>query len=308
MISKRDKHNHMNRNHARIKRKTVDKQLKACQLKRKKKKDTDNIHKPPDCAMYTHVHIWKRFPTMANHDEKKTVRFSTRFFTWMEGAVDHPQRYRGGPQHPLIHKQQRMSPWYGTGIPMLPQRRQYHEWDNLKDGTIPLWDNLMGQSPHNGTTPTMTLINHHDISSNGTTCSSTKHVNRHGNYAHYSQTRVRSFFKIKWSGKTKKWHIFAPPSKKEVYPNHQPWKNHQKSALVQIPPANTVFRENIIHISTDQGRAKPWPMEKIYSQRTMFKSSKEINIKKIITKWTKMRVLQRINMHIWPLLGQKGLR
>ena len=73
--------------------------------------------------------------------------------------------------------------------------------------------------------------------------------------------------------------FLPPPSKKEVYPNHQPWKNHQKSALVQIPPANTVFRENIIHISTDQGRAKPWPMEKIYSQRTMFKSSKEINIK-----------------------------
>ena len=82
-------------------------------------------------------------------------------------------------------------------------------------------------------------------------------------------------------GKNKKVAHFCPPSKKEVYPNHQPWKNHQKSALVQIPPANTVFRENIIHISTDQGRAKPWPMEKIYSQRTMFKSSKEINIKNL---------------------------
>ena len=195
--------------------------------------------------MYTHVYIWKRFPTMANHDEKKTVRFSIRFFTWMEGAVDHPQRYRGGPQHPLIHKQQRMSPWYGTGIPILTQRRQCYEWDNLKDGTIPKWDNLMGQSPHNGTTPTMTLINHHDISSNETTCSSTNHVNRHGNYAHYSQTRVRSFFKIKWSGKTKMC-TFLPSSKKEVYPNHQPWKNHQKKCPSSNPTSEHGFSSIIL--------------------------------------------------------------
>ena len=81
-------------------------------------------------------------------------------------------------------------------------------------------------------------------------------------------------------GKNKKVAHFCPPlQRRRFIPiiNHE--KNHQKSALVQIPPANTVFRENIIHISTDQGRAKPWPMEKIYSQRTMFKSSKEINIK-----------------------------
>ena len=141
--------------------------------------------------------------------------------------MDHPQRYRGGPQHPLIHKQQRMSPWYGTGIPMLPQRRQYHEWDNPLSGQSqrwdnPKWDNLMGQSPHNETTPTMTLINHHDISSNGTTCSSTNHVNRHGNYAHYSQTRVRSFLQDQMIGKNKKEAHFCPPSKKEVPPDHQP--------------------------------------------------------------------------------------
>ena len=159
----------------------------------------------------------------------------------MEGAVDHPQRYRGGPQHPLIHKQQRMSPWYGTGIPMLTQRRQYHEWDNLKDGTIPKWDNLMGQSPHNGTTPTMTLINHHDISSNGTTCSSTNHVNRHGNYAHYSQTRVRSFFKIKWSGKTKKWHIFAPPLKEGGLSQSSTMKKSSKKCPSSNPTSEHGF-------------------------------------------------------------------
>ena len=132
----------------------------------------------------------------------------------------------------------------------------------IKDGTIPLWDNLMGQSPHNGTTPTMTSINHHDISSNGTTCSSTNHVDRHGNYAHYSQTRVRSFFKIKWSGKTKKVAHFCPPLKEGGLSQSSTMKKIIKSALVQIPPANTVQRENIIHISTDQGRAKPWPMRK----------------------------------------------
>tara|TARA_Y100000813_G_scaffold77563_1_gene55080 strand:- start:14 stop:283 length:270 start_codon:yes stop_codon:yes gene_type:complete len=59
-------------------------------------------------------------------------------------------------------------------------------------------------------------------------------------------------------GKNKKVAHFCPPLKEGGLSQSSTMKkNHQKSALVQIPPANTVFRENIIHISTDQGRAKP---------------------------------------------------
>ena len=66
---------------------------------------------------------------------------------------------------------------------------------------------------------------------------------------HSSRSNVRE--------KQKSGTFLPPPQRRRFIPiiNHE--KIIKKRALVQIPPANTDFQENIIHISTDQGRAKP---------------------------------------------------
>ena len=157
--------------------------------------------------------------------------------------------------------------------------------DNIMNGTISKmgqshygtisWDNhpTMGlpQQWHWSTIMTSPQMGQHVHQPIMSTAMAITHTTVRQGWDHSSRSNDRE--------KQKSGTFLPPPQRRRFIPiiNHE--KIIKKSALVQIPPANTVFRENIIHISTDQGRAKPWPMEKIYSQRTMFKSSKEINIK-----------------------------